>query len=63
VLKIPRGSLAPFVVGNHPPDILSWPSCVDYFSQANSHTVRRANGHARRNLDDKGSRHGHLDCD
>ena len=39
------GTEAP-VVGHHPADILSWPSCVDYFSQANSRAVRHAGGHA-----------------
>jgi hypothetical protein len=46
VLKIPRASLAAFVVGHHPPDILSWPSCVHYFSEANSRAARHAGGHA-----------------
>jgi len=46
VLLVPRASLAAFVVGHRPADILSWPSCLDYFSQANSHAVRPASGHA-----------------
>ena len=46
VLIVPRASLAAFVVGHHRPDILSWPSCVHYFSQANLRAVPHAGGHA-----------------
>ncbi len=44
VLKVPRASLAAFVLGSHLPDTLSWPSCVHYFSQLSSHTARHTGG-------------------